>query len=159
MNTDDANDDNLDGLLEKFEKLMADNKAKDAKIEELEDRIAALEDHAVSPQPDEKKKDKIKLVNRLNYICGRIEGRSTITADVFNDIKKLTTDNDDEEDKVVKGRRVKILNAYKKMWTAITSEESNIEYDEDTWTQVLNKIESIVGIVDKQSAADKILEA
>jgi hypothetical protein len=150
--------------MKNFELLMSDNKQKDEKIAELEDRIAALEQNSLTNSPDDDKKNKTPVVpkavvtNRMKYICTRIENSNTITQAVFDDLLKYTTYNDHEDPKTVDARRDKTIKAFNKIWTTLAPTNTDITYDQDTWITVLQKIENIVGVTDKDIIASILLD-
>jgi hypothetical protein len=138
---------------------MVDNKLKDEKINELEDRIAALEQHSlIIDEPKEVKKSKYYDSNRMSYICGRIEGRHTITPAVYADLVKYTTYTDGDDPKAVEARRGHLLKAFNKLWTALDPTNTEFINDEDSWAAVDKKLNSIIGISDKDLATSKLLE-
>lgn len=142
---------------------MADNKEKDEKIAELEDRIVALEEHSLvkvpSVEPTDAKKKKAQVASRLHYICGRIEGRYTITSSVYEDLVKYTSYNEEDEEKIVDGRREKVIISFNKVWKGISEANEDFINNEESWTAVINKISTIVGISDKDAATSRLLDA
>ena len=155
--------DSIKDLVKNFEQLMSNNKQKDEKIAELEDRIAALEHHSMTNTLDDEKKKtlvagKALATNRMKYICTRIENFNTITQAVYDDLLKYTTYNDHEDSNIVEARREKTIKAFNKIWVPLAPNNTDITYDQDTWITVLQKIENIVGVTDKDIIASILLE-
>ena len=126
---------------------MNDNDAKDDKIQELEKRIAALEERPVTTEPgvtDQPvkikgaKSEKSKITARISYICKRIDAGKNVSAECYKDIKKYTDYNCGDSEEVVKARRGKILDAMKEIM-----EEEELKNDDETFNRVLHKIKEM----------------
>ena len=144
----------MESIIRRMDALMADNEAKNEKIVELEERIAAIEGRPTPIKDKDETKRKARMRARITYIVGRLQDCKTISAEVVEDIVKFTTIDDEHDASLVETTRNRFIDAFKIMWYAFFDQELT----DATWETVIAKIHNIAGLTDKDTIMSKLVD-